>query len=182
MSCFCMGSTFTIEALSPTFQSKLSIICTLISRLKVLFAHDALYLFPNSCICCGLLLPGGSRVIYRVLMRPFLLVFKKYVISTLIRPFGLSPFFQLLAKLGWGFVVQWIYVYLTFCLYDHIMALLIWWHHFFPLLMLQATISCCWRLSIDGLLNFLSHLKISNIFSINEMNYSYFMNNNIPHF
>ena len=43
-----LESPLTIEALSPAFQSKLSTIHTLISRLEVLFAHDALYLL---CHC-----------------------------------------------------------------------------------------------------------------------------------
>ena len=63
-------------------------------------------------------------MIYRILMRPFVLVSKEYVIilSTLIQLFGLSPFSRLL-KADWEFVVLWIYVYLPFCL--HVMALLV---------------------------------------------------------
>ena len=41
-----LGSPLTIEALSPAFQSKLSTIHTLVSRLEVLFAHDTL------CLLC----------------------------------------------------------------------------------------------------------------------------------
>ena len=50
-----------------SFQESCLLMMLFISFVTVL-------LFPNSCICCRLLLPGGSRVIYRVLMRPFVLV------------------------------------------------------------------------------------------------------------
>ena len=42
-----LGSPLTMEALSPAFQSKMSAIRTLVSRLEVLFAHDAFYLLRH---------------------------------------------------------------------------------------------------------------------------------------
>ena len=47
MSCFWGPHALTVEALSPVFQSKLSTIHTLVSRLEVLIAHDALYLLRH---------------------------------------------------------------------------------------------------------------------------------------
>ena len=57
-----LGSPITLDALPSSFESKLSTIQILSSRLETLFAHDAFYIvlpFLNSFIYCVFLHRGG---------------------------------------------------------------------------------------------------------------------------
>ena len=108
-----LGSPITLEALTSSFESKLSCIQTLMSRLKTLFAHDAFTCcvtvlpFQNFFTYCVLLHPGGFLDFWRNLMVRFILAFKLSPALTSINLLGLSLSY-LLQREGWGSVVQWI--------------------------------------------------------------------------